>query len=672
MTKTVAYRHKLSTGVNFRDGQNTFTIPYQGGDVQADFNTTAGANLLIIEANAFRKQPVILQDEGDTFLLTFGASEITVTWKHPALSIGDTDDLLFTFGLLGNVTITEPVPGDADHFVVVNPTGTGFDFLEGTNLWELNGLVGAADKIPYFDGVGSMTLANFTATGRNLVGAASADAAMTALGFSTFFKTLVGLTTAAAFATGIALGASDTVHFNKLGVGAAWTDGVVHIQAGTAGAVAAPTDAHLVIEHSGAAYASFLAGTASAAGVIIGDSGDNDIASLLYDNNTNAWQLIGNTANLLKFDSTTNMLHRTTTATYQAVFGGTYRTFEATGGTQGYGIFIGDADNNTVFQAWTDDITGRVVLGARTNHYVEFNSNNINRGVITAAGDWVFGETQTTSSNGGRLTLRRDSATARDAAAGTWNGVLALRNADTSNVANRNVTIFGSVGGSDEGALAWVHKSSTNSTNRGGWEMSGRWDGTRTLGFVVQGDGQVFVPGISTTAGGGSGMRVDNAAGNQLLRDTSSLRYKTDVEDILPEYSSRIYDLRPIWFRSTASADNPAWSWWGLGAEEVAAIDTRLVDYGFHDDDYEMIATPDVHLFDTYDNSGAFIKAGTQKLDTDGTKLMVYQRVRKPGAVPSVIGVKYDRVSILMLAEMQRLRREVDVLQTELTALKAA
>lgn len=54
-------------------------------------------------------------------------------------------------------------------------------------------------------------------------------------------------------------------------------------------------------------------------------------------------------------------------------------------------------------------------------------------------------------------------------------------------------------------------------------------------------------------------------------------QYKSDVEDLLPEHADRILDLRPIWYRSACHGDNPAWSWYGLGAEEVAEIDPRYV-----------------------------------------------------------------------------------------------
>lgn len=201
MTKTVAYRHKLSSGINYRSGQNSFTIPYQGSDTSADFSAVAGVNVLFIEANAFRKQPVILQDETDTFSVSFGVSAITVTWHHQSLSIGDTDDLLFVFGLLGTVTLPDPVVGDADKYVKVNGAGTGFSYVTAANLDALRTLVGAADRLAYFTALDTLALATFTATGRSIVAAATTGAAQDAIGATATGKSLITAADAAAVRT---------------------------------------------------------------------------------------------------------------------------------------------------------------------------------------------------------------------------------------------------------------------------------------------------------------------------------------------------------------------------------------------------------------------------------------------------------------------------------------
>ena len=90
----------------------------------------------------------------------------------------------------------------------------------------------------------------------------------------------------------------------------------------------------------------------------------------------------------------------------------------------------------------------------------------------------------------------------------------------------------------------------------------------------------------------GNGFKVPNLApaaasanvnwwntNGQLFYTTSSLRFKRDIEDMEPASSARIYDLRPVWYRSTCEADRPEWSWYGFIAEEVDKIDRRFVTY---------------------------------------------------------------------------------------------
>lgn len=74
------------------------------------------------------------------------------------------------------------------------------------NLAAIAGLTGAADKVPYFTGVGATATADFTAAGRAVVGAANAAAQRTALGlvigtdvqaFDSELAAIAGLTSAA-------------------------------------------------------------------------------------------------------------------------------------------------------------------------------------------------------------------------------------------------------------------------------------------------------------------------------------------------------------------------------------------------------------------------------------------------------------------------------------------
>ncbi|MFC5353564.1 hypothetical protein [Azospirillum himalayense] len=105
--------------------------------------------------------------------------------------------------------------------------------------------------------------------------------------------------------------------------------------------------------------------------------------------------------------------------------------------------------------------------------------------------------------------------------------------------------------------------------------------------------GAVRVPSVGTTASAGNAY-LDNAASNNLLRSTSSMRYKTDAEpidiEIVREIGPKLLDAM-IWYRSLAPADRPGWSWYGMGAEMVAAIDPRLVHWTYPADAYEDVVT---------------------------------------------------------------------------------
>ncbi len=99
-----------------------------------------------------------------------------------------------------------------------------------------------------------------------------------------------------------------------------------------------------------------------------------------------------------------------------------------------------------------------------------------------------------------------------------------------------------------------------------------------------------------------------------LQRSTSSARYKRQVETLTEEMSAKIYQMRPVWYRSKCKTDRKDWSWLGLIAEELAPIEPRLVRWGAPDENGQQIPE----------------------------------------------GVMYDRLVVPLLAEVQKLRAELD------------
>ena len=96
----------------------------------------------------------------------------------------------------------------------------------------------------------------------------------------------------------------------------------------------------------------------------------------------------------------------------------------------------------------------------------------------------------------------------------------------------------------------------------------------------IKSGGTIHFPGLATTASAANAfLNSSSSPANQLLRSTSSLRYKKDVLDISPDETRAVLALRPVKFRSLASADDPDQWFIGLIAEEVAVIDPRLATY---------------------------------------------------------------------------------------------
>ena len=114
-----------------------------------------------------------------------------------------------------------------------------------------------------------------------------------------------------------------------------------------------------------------------------------------------------------------------------------------------------------------------------------------------------------------------------------------------------------------------------------------RTKGTGSLGLgtnnstdlTITNGGQVaLTAGYGFTTASSANLFLD--ANTKIYRSTSAAKYKTDVETMADEYADAILDLRPVWYKSLGQHDPSDWGYWGLIAEEVAAVDPRLVHYG--------------------------------------------------------------------------------------------
>ncbi len=98
--------------------------------------------------------------------------------------------------------------------------------------------------------------------------------------------------------------------------------------------------------------------------------------------------------------------------------------------------------------------------------------------------------------------------------------------------------------------------------------------------LTVGGSGEIYLPAIGTTASAAN-VFVNNGSSpvNQVLRSTSSRKYKTDIAPVSRDDFEKLFALRPITYRSLAEADDHNRQWFGFVAEEVADIEPRLVHF---------------------------------------------------------------------------------------------
>jgi hypothetical protein len=89
-----------------------------------------------------------------------------------------------------------------------------------------------------------------------------------------------------------------------------------------------------------------------------------------------------------------------------------------------------------------------------------------------------------------------------------------------------------------------------------------------------------YVPAVGTT-GSAANAFLDSGSSptNQLLRSTSSRRYKTNITELTEADYVAVQRMRPIKYTSLAPADDPNRWHVGLVAEDMAEIDRRLVNY---------------------------------------------------------------------------------------------
>ena len=237
----------------------------------------------------------------------------------------------------------------------------------------------------------------------------------------------------------------------------------------------------------------------------------------------------------------------------------------------------------------------------------------------------------------------------------------------------------------DNGAIYYRFHPSGQFSGSGGWTLGSNgdlympWAGAWLSTIMGRINAQNIWTGLNyfdagtylrnardTTTGNAANAWINGSTG-LVSRSTSSIEYKRDVEDLWDEVGDQLFQMRPVWYRSTEeTADNPDHSWYGLIAEELAKIDPRLVHWGrkrARDANGDLIPVPQF-IPETDEAGNAVVDPETNepKLRPNPEHVAFGQWKLEDKESPD--GVQYERLTVLMINVLKRQR-------TELNALKA-
>jgi hypothetical protein len=178
--------------------------------------------------------------------------------------------------------------------------------------------------------------------------------------------------------------------------------------------------------------------------------------------------------------------------------------------------------------------------------------------------------------------------------------------------------------------IATIRALRSGADNSGRLQLTTLNGGGEVIGHELAPAGNNFFPNIGTTASAANAvLNGGSTPANELLRSTSSRRYKREIEDVDDHLADNILKLRPVWYRSAISTDRQDWSHYGLVAEEVAEIDPRLVHWGYRNEDWETV----------------------QRVEGDSH---LSERRLKLNAELVPDGVAYERLTVLLLNLVKR------------------
>ena len=273
-------------------------------------------------------------------------------------------------------------------------------------------------------------------------------------------------------------------------------------------------------------------------------------------------------------------------------------------------------------------------IGTRSNHPVSFQVNASEKMRIDSSGKLLVG-TSTSSSLAKLVIEGRTSGTNQV-------GHLLIKSDNTPPGADRGLGVI-EFGDDNERIGAMIVTAAegqfTASSHPTRLIFSTTGNGasspTERMRITNAGDITGLTRTYNNTIATGTNLHITSAG--TLKRVTSSAKYKTDIETLEDSYADAILGCRPVWYRALGDEENPAYSWYGFIAEEVAEIDSRLVQYR------------EVEI--TYDENG--------------------NSVSTPLAEPEPEGVSYERFVPHLVNLIKRQQARIETLETKVAALEA-
>lgn len=200
-----------------------------------------------------------------------------------------------------------------------------------------------------------------------------------------------------------------------------------------------------------------------------------------------------------------------------------------------------------------------------------------------------------------------------------------------------------------------------------GYTAIGVGDNTVSLGnsavTLTSTYGQLSSSGTySATSASAANVFIDTDG--KMYRSTSSDQYKKDIEPIDTAIADKlILQANPVWFKSTAARDAGK-SFYGLIAEEVAALDPRMVQWGYPTKRVVTLEAREA-IEAVYDENGVMQAHAEEAVEA------MYADVPDYEATPIPEGVNYTAMIAPLIDLVKRQHASIEALTTRVISLES-